>query len=455
MRILRATRPLAGFLGAVLAASVLVLAPRAGSPAVALAAATPSEIVPGSINRTSLAISATYDAGVLFKFASGRLSGHETITATNNSGAGIDRLELNTVMGPLGGLKLGVATVDGRTVKPTLSDQTILVPLGGVLPAGATATVLVRFSATLRTTTAGSSWLFAHAHGIADLYRWLPWVSLRTPFARPNFGDPFVTPVSPHVHVVIVSDVPLRYATTGTRTALSADHLVARFDAYNVRDFIVTASRDAVTRQVVIGSTVVRVVSRAGFPAAAVLSAAKTAFTRLQALLGPYPYPLLTLAESAGGFGMEGPNTVWVPAGISSGNVRYLVTHEMTHQWFYGLVGNDQARQPFADEAMTDMVARYITGMRRSSACSTARLDLTIYRYSKGCYYEDIYIQGGNLLDDARKAMGTTRFFAALRGYIDAHRFGIVRTRTLLDALDAATSLNMAARWAPRFPSLY
>ena len=276
MNIHCATRPLAGVIAAVLAASVLLVAPQAGATSVALAA-TPSAIVPGSINRTSLSISATYDAGVQLKFASGRLSGHVTITATNVSGAGIDRLELNTVMGPLGGLKLGVATVDGRTVRPTVSHQTIAVPLGGVLPDGATAIVVVRFSATLRTSTAGSNWLFARANGIADLYRWLPWISRRTPFARPNYGDPFVTPVSPHVRVVITSDVPLRYATTGTRTALSANHLVARFDAYNVRDFIVTASRDAVSRQVVIGSTVVRVVSRGGFPAAAVLAAAKTA----------------------------------------------------------------------------------------------------------------------------------------------------------------------------------
>ncbi len=414
-----------------------------------------TQIVPGSVNRTTVQLRAAYSVGASLAWGSGRLSGHVTITATNESASGIDRIELNTVMAPLGGLRLGGTAVDGRTVAPTVSGQTIRVPLGGVLPSGASVSVVVRFSATLRTTTAGSNWLFARANGIADLYRWIPWVSRSTTFARPNYGDPFVTPSSPSVHVVIHADVPLRWATTGTRTALSADGLTATFDAVDVRDFVATASRDAATRQTTVNGTVVRVVARSGFPSAAVLSAAVTAVTRLEARLGPYPYSLLTISESAGGYGMEGPMTVWIPPHVASSNLAYLVTHEIAHQWFYGIVGSDQAREPFADEAMTDMAARNVLGMRRASQCSTARLDLSIYRYSSACYYEDIYIQGGNLIDDARRLMGSSTFWAAIRGYLAAHRFGLVHTRQLLDAIDAASPIDFAARWRARFPSLY
>jgi len=255
--------------------------------------------------------------------------------------------------------------------------------------------------------------------------------------------------------VVLHSDVPLRWATTGTRTSLSADGLTADFLAANVRDFVVTATRDATTRQATVNGTVIRVVGRGGFPAASVLTAAKSAFAKLEARLGPYPYRMLTIAESAGGYGMEGPMTVWIPPNVASGNLTYLVTHEIAHQWFYGLVGNDQAREPFADEAMADMAARNVLGMRRSSGCSTARLDRSIYQYGAACYYEVVYIQGGNLLDDARRSMGSTPFWAAIRAYISAHRFGLVHTRTLLDAIDAASPINFGARWRSRFPSLY
>ncbi len=90
----------------------------------------------------------------------------------------------------------------------------------------------------------------------------------------------------------------------------------------------------------------------------------------------------------------------------ASANLSYLVHHETGHQWFYGIVGNDQANEPFTDEAVTDFLARYVLGQQRASRCSTARLDLSIYRTRSACYYEIVYIQGGNFLDDLRRTMG-------------------------------------------------
>jgi aminopeptidase N len=152
---------------------------------------------------------------------------------------------------------------------------------------------------------------------------------------------------------------------------------------------------------------------------------------------------------------MEGPGIAWIPTGTPSANLRYLVTHEIAHQWFYGIVGNDQAREPFADEAATDFVARRVLDLRRASRCATDDLDRSIYRYSATCYYEVVYIQGGNLLDNARRKMGSTAFWTALRGYIAGHRWGLSHTRTLLDALDAGTPLNLRSWWRHRFPTLY
>ena len=105
---------------------------------------------------------------------------------------------------------------------------------------------------------------------------------------------------------------------------------------------------------------------RASANRATILDAAADALRILQSRLGPYPFPTFDVVQSAGGFGMESPALIWIPYGVSSANLRYLVTHETAHQWFYGLVGNDQARQPFVDEALADFLARDITHTRRA-----------------------------------------------------------------------------------------
>ena len=70
-----------------------------------------------------------------------------TATIRNTSGGPIDRVELNTIATRLGGIDLQPVTVDGATVPATISDQTIVVPLGGVLPAGGSTQVRVRYAA--------------------------------------------------------------------------------------------------------------------------------------------------------------------------------------------------------------------------------------------------------------------------------------------------------------------
>jgi aminopeptidase N len=410
---------------------------------------------PSARAASSLHLDATYSTSLKLTWANRAIYVDSTATITNTSGAPIDRIEFNTIAARLGRIRLQPVTVDGEPVKATVSDQTIVVPLGQNLANGGTTTVRIRFGATLRSGLAGSDWLFTKANGVMDLYRWLPWVSRKTAFDRPNHGDPFVTPSSSLVRVRIATDRKLVLATTGDRVAVSSNGLSQTFVARNVRDFTVTAATDYRTTSRLVSGTRVRVWYRPGSPGAAMLDAAALVFARLRSRLGPYPYPVFKVVESAGGYGMESPALIWIPRGVARANLRYLTAHETAHQWFYGLVGNDQAGQPFADEAAADFAARYVLGMRRASRCAKSTLDRTIYQYTAACYYETVYIQGGNLLDDARRRMGSTAFWTALRGYIAANRYGLTGTVSLLDALDAATPLDLrATMFRPRFPRL-
>ena len=466
---LRGPRRLPITLAAVIVASLFTLAPGSARPALAAdpeavlhalaspetTVVGPSAITPGSVNRTSVNLTASYAVTLALRYGSRAFSVDSTATITNTSGVSIDRVELNTIAARLGGMTLRYVQVDGVNVARRVKDQTIIVPLGGILAAGATVKIRVKYHATLRSTLSGSNWLFTKVNGIVDAYRWIPWVSRETPFSRPNHGDPFVTPVSPLVQLRIVTDRKLRFAINANRMSVSANGLTQTFEARNVRDVTITAAPDFRTRTTYVGKVQVRYFYRSASNAATILDAAADAIRAYQARVGPYPYTTFKVAQSAGGYGMESPGLIWIPYGHGSANLRYLVSHETAHQWFYSLVGNDQARQPFADEATADFLAREITRTRRGSRCSTGLLDRSIYSYSSACYYEIVYIQGGNLLNEARRRMGSTAFWSALRKYVVANRFGLTGTSTLLRTLDNSTSVDLSKLFRPRFPKYY
>ena len=416
-------------------------------------------IVPGTVDRSSLDISATYRVNATIAVKSGALDVATRIVATNTSGEGIDRLELNTIAARLGGIRLISATVDDVPVEVAIKDQTLIVPLGGILPDGDTATIGIEYRATLGKDTSGGGWMFSRDSETLALYRWIPWISKAEPFSRPNSGEPFVTASSPQVDVEILTDAPMVLAAP----VASVDSFAAgagndwSFRALNVRDVsVVLAPAFRISAGEVDGIPI-RVYTRlGGLPASQLVQQAEQAISNQADLLGvAYPWTTLTLVETPAGVALESPGMVWIPSNLSSNNRAYAVYHGAANQWFYGLVGNDQRAEPFADEGPADLLARTSLGTLRASRCSKAALDGSIAAYSKGCYYEVIFVQGGRLLDDVRKKMGTNAFWKAMGSYLEANRYGLGGTRQLLEALRAATSVDLLPLFRSRFPKLY
>ena len=424
--------------------------------AAAETAASASAIQPGSVGRMSLKLSATYAVNATIAVATGVINVTTTIVARNEAGHDIDRLELNTIAARLGAISVTNATVDGTPVTVTVKDQTLIVPLGGILPNGATTELRIGFRATLKTTLTGSNWMFTRSGGTLALYRWIPWISRDRPFDRPNHGDPFVTPSSPHVSVQLSLDKPMVLASPANALP-TAPALTWSFGLDNVRDVSIVLAPDFTVTKTTANGVAIRAYSRPGGISGATLAdRARSALLAEAARLGvAYPWPNITMVETTGGYGMESPRLIWIPANTAAASVTYLVYHEMAHQWFYGLVGNDQWSQPFADEAAADLLARSVLGTLRGSSCASDALDRAITGYSAACYYEKIYIQGGNVLNSLRAKMGTTRFWNALAGYVQANRNRLGGSKQLLDALRAASPVDLMPTLRARFPSLY
>ncbi len=403
-------------------------------------------------DRTSYEVRATYDVHANLDWARGSLRVDSLMSVTNTSGGSLTHLELNTVAARLGRLHLISASVDGRAVSPEVVGQTLMVTLPSTLVENATASVRIVYRAWFRHTFGGDDWLWSQTDGIASAYRFIPWVSRRLRFNRPNSGDPFVTPVSPFVRVTLTAERRLTFATSGDRT--SENGLSQTFEVHNVRDFNFTASpyysvRSGLSSD---GQTKIRVYGRWG-NAATILHSARSAFEDYEARIGSYPYPTFSIAETPGGFGMESPTLIWIPRHALF--LDYLISHETAHQWFYATVGNDQTTDAFADEALVDFMARTHVHLFRGSRCARDRFDLPIYHYSRNCYYEVIYVQGSDFLNELRRDMGGPSFWGALRQYYAYYRFKISSDRALLETLRSWAGDWVLPRYHLRFPSLY
>jgi hypothetical protein len=405
---------------------------------------------------TSFDLEARYDVGVHLDWDTRWVTLRTTIDVLNTSGRSIDRLELNSAAVKLGGHRRMRATVDGDPVDPTVAGQTIKVPLGRTLAAGESATVFVRFRSRLTTTAAGRAYYFAKLGGVAQLYRFIPWVSRRIPFGDSNHGEPFMTPVSPRVEVTVSSDRKLVWATSGRRVR-KVDARTFTYLARRVRDFNIAASPGWTTAAGWSRDGKVRIFAHTRrHDAARLVRLAREELARYTAKTGvAYAHDIYRIAETGGGLAMESPALIWIPAARQAADLPYLVSHETAHQWWYSTVGNDQSTDAFADEALADYFARRAHLSIRASGCPMDRLDREIRGYSDYCYFEVVYIQGARFLDRLRRDFGRREFRAAIRAYTKDNRHDLSDNARLLEAFRAEMGDKVLKRYRARFPSLY
>ena len=287
--------------------------------------------------------------------------------------------------------------------------------------------------------------------GIITAYRFVPWMSKAQKFDTPNFGESWVTATSPQVDVTLTSDVALKYATTGVGTGVNGN--TKTFHATNVRDFNFTASPNYKIKKQTWNGIAVRVYT-IDANADTWMNWTLQALQRFTDKIGPYPYEQLNVAEIPTGVGMESPGLIWIDKTLAKSRVPYIVVHETAHQWFYSAIGNNQATNPFVDEAMADFLTRDLLTDFRASQCAQGRLDKSVYAYQGNCYPEVLYVQGGLYLRDYKQQVGADNFWNALAGLYRDLKFRIVSTHMFWQYLDNATGYD-SAQHHDRFPSLF
>jgi len=417
----------------------------------ALLSAVFAPAVSAAVAPDSLGLEATYNVTANLQWANRRLVVTSTAAVKNISSSSVTALTFNLVPAKIGRISLNGVTVGGSAASATLDDMNLIVRLPDALAPNATVDVTIRYAGRFNSTNPNRKWLFALRHGIVTAYRWIPWLSNRYPFKTPLFGDAFATQIASRVQVSLTSDrAGMIYATTGTRVSVSGN--TQTFVAYNVRDFNFTASPSYHVVTESHGGVQFEYYTIT-LPQNTLARYAKSTFDKFSSLLGPYPYGRMVIAESSPGFAMETPQGFWIPDSYTTRDAVFGVIHEVGHQWFYAAVGNNQATEPFADEALVEFLTRTIQG-NRGSKCAIDNLDGSVYDYTSECYYEVIYIQGTNYLNAYRKRVGDSAFWAGIRAYYSRYKFKMGGTKQLLMTLDEYAGSKGGGHHA-RFPSLF
>jgi aminopeptidase N len=166
---------------------------------------------------------------------------------------------------------------------------------------------------------------------------------------------------------------------------------------------------------------------------------------------GRYPYPEVDVVTGQFPYGsMEYPTLVTaVPDEVA-------VSHELAHQWWYALVGNNQYANPWLDESFTHYSALRFTG-EQGVDCADPPWQGPDDRLTNGhdywdqqpggSYFVSVYLIGPCMLTDLETTLGSDRMLAMLKSYATAHRYGISTPAEFRDAAQAASPVDLTPLW--------
>lgn len=176
-------------------------------------------------------------------------------------------------------------------------------------------------------------------------------------------GDPFYSEVS-NYKVSLTLPKEYQLATTGDivntqKTKGQKKEKTWTVQANGVRDFAWVMSKDFKILRDKAGDTDIHVYYGENQQGKKALEVAKDSIDIFNKSFGIYPYKQFSVVASDFYIGgMEYPNLVYIDKNVFAMDttlmLEYIIAHETAHQWWYGIVGNNQVKEPWIDEALTE-----------------------------------------------------------------------------------------------------
>ena len=372
-----------------------------------------------------------------------------------------------------GGITISSVTVNGAAGVYELGgeDENILMINGITLEPTKSAEIKIVFSLTLPQVRHR----FGYIGRTVNLGNWYPVAAIREDGkwrtdSYYNIGDPFYSETADY-SVSLVTPTGWTVAGAGrVVTTVNGDETVTEFTASNVRDFALVASGNMTMVDKTVDGTAIRYYYAADAKADYRLKLIEDALATFNNLFGKYPYPQLSVVQT--NFlhgGMEYPQLVYVSNALNESLYDEAIIHEIAHQWWYAVVGNDQINEAWMDEGL----AEYSTSLfyernpsygvefedRIADAMKGFVLFNEVYRvqigdntamsrplsafFSSTDYAYHVYVKGSLMFDSLRHLIGDESFFAGLKIYYENYMYETATADGMIGAFERASKINL------------
>jgi hypothetical protein len=269
-------------------------------------------------------------------------------------------------------------------------------------------------------------------------------------------GESFYTLAS-DFRVALDHPSTLKVPATGRTRTLPAGpgRSVTLSVAHRVRDFAWAAGPFRTAVQTTPGGVRVRSYWAPNTSAAGVRLTRRdgaAAVDRFGAEFGRYPYGEIDLVMTGGfGGGMEYPGLLL----LGTTDEGSAVVHEVAHQWWYGIVGNDEYGAPWLDESFAQYANARFHGWETRGCWSevewpsdrTALTNSMAYWAAHRGEYHLVYSAGSCALADLERTLGAGTMARLLKRYAHDHWYGVSTTADFKKAAQAVTEKDLNPFW--------
>lgn len=280
-----------------------------------------------------------------------------------------------------------------------------------------------------------------------------------------SVGDPFYSDIADYT-VSIKAPAEYTIAASGalTEEKTEGESKVWKFIGSNMRDFAFIADNRFEVAEDKVGDTAIRSYFRKGHEKKGrdALNYAKRSIEIFNSCFGEYPYPTYSVVETEFPSGMEYPGLVYINTAYyenesNSDSLMYTTVHETAHQWWYGVVGNDQIDEAWLDEGFAtysegvytemefgrkngELYYNYIEESARSDMNAGVYGGVILRPLSRYKNWDDygpaVYTGGAMLLNEIRKQVGDKAFFSILQQYYSEYSFKNATTGDFLEVCE-------------------